>query len=294
MNKTYLIDSSIYIFRYYFSQRPSVLSKSGREVSSALEFARWLVQFLLNEKPTALACYFDESLESGFRHDIDTSYKSNRALPDDDLAYELLACKKVAELLGIKIYASDVYEADDLIAASARATMQKGNDFAILTRDKDLGQLLKPKSGCLWDYAYGDPINYAQFTQNFGIEPKHIPDFLAIAGDAADCISGVKGVGKKTVAALFTHFDGWRELKNNLNTISSLKIRGASSIEKKLVQSADRIEHNLRLTRLAFDSISLGKLNFARVPVQEDALFALLEEFNAPRNLIEKISKLNK
>ena len=101
MRDVYLIDSSIYIFRYYFSGRPEHVSRQGREVSTVLAFSQWLMRFLRSQQPAHLACCFDESLSTGFRHQIDSTYKQNRSLPDDALAYELLACKHVASLLGV-------------------------------------------------------------------------------------------------------------------------------------------------------------------------------------------------
>lgn len=291
MSNVYLIDSSIYIFRYYFSNRPSVISQSGHEVSTVLAFSRWLLQFLEKEKPDQLACFFDESLESCFRNEIDGNYKANRSLPDEALAYELLACKKVCELFGLSVYASERYEADDLIAAASKKAWNEGNEHYVITRDKDLGQLLKKDQGFFWDYGYGDTIAYDSFAREFGIQPVHIPDYLAIAGDTADSIAGVKGVGKKTVAALFEHFDGWADLKENINRIPDLPIRGAKGIAKKIAEGIELVEHNLQLTRLAFDSIQAEELCFSRTAIDGELIKTLFVEFNAPKSLLTKIEK---
>ena len=311
MKNLYLIDSSIYIFRFYFSNRPSRLSDSGREVSTVLSFTRWLVSFLEKEQPGHLACFFDESLGTCFRNEIDAGYKSNRTPPDEALAYELLSCKKVSELLGLKTFASDYYEADDLIGAAAMQGYASGFEPIVITRDKDLGQLLRPDTGYFWDYGYDDAIAYDSFTREFGIKPNHIADYLAIAGDSSDAIAGVKGVGKKTVATLFQHFDGWADLKVNLDKVPSLAIRGASGIAEKLSRSVDLIEHNLKLTCLAYSALNDGALNdstlndsadgtltesdshFNRLPVEHTDLMTLLDEFNAPKSLITKVEKLS-
>jgi 5'-3' exonuclease len=38
--------------------------------------------------------------------------------------------------------------------------------------------------------------------EKFGVEPEHIPDLLALVGDAADGYPGIPGIGKVTAARL--------------------------------------------------------------------------------------------
>jgi DNA polymerase-1 len=40
------------------------------------------------------------------------------------------------------------------------------------------------------------------FEKEFGFEPKHIVDYLALIGDAADNIKGVSGIGPKKALTL--------------------------------------------------------------------------------------------
>lgn len=252
-------------------------------MSTVVAFSQWLIRLLEKEKPEHIACFFDESLTSCFRHEIDPGYKSNRTLPDDALSYELLACKKVAELLGISCYASERFEADDLMASASRYCYDSGFEPVLITRDKDLAQILRQDSGLFWDYGYDDAIAYDSFYREFGIAPKYIADFLAIAGDSADAIVGVKGVGKKTVSALFEHFDGWLELKENLDAIAGLPIRGAVSVAKKMKDAVDIVEHNLKLTRLDADCIADSDIKLQRTPSDQTSLVLLFNEFNAER-----------
>lgn len=307
MKPVYLIDSSIYIFRYYFSGLPSHLSQSGREVSTVLRFTSWLIDFMRREQARSLACFFDESLGSCFRNDIDKNYKSSRALPDESLAYELLACKKIAGLLGIPCFTSSRYEADDLIASASNMVSDLGDEPIIVTRDKDLGQLLRPEGGLFWDYGHQKKYDYDRFSEQFGIQPKHIADYLAIAGDPSDDIVGVRGVGKKTVAKLFEFYDGWQELKDNLDSVASLKIRGARSLSLKLKENRCLIEKNLKLTMLdrnslndiksinaniSFDVFKNNQFYVDQSDVHFESLRVLLEEFNAAQSLRNKVTEL--
>ena len=52
-------------------------------------FMQFLLQFLRRVKPNRIAVALDESLFSGFRHGLCPNYKSNRELPDENLAMQL-------------------------------------------------------------------------------------------------------------------------------------------------------------------------------------------------------------
>lgn len=293
MKPCYLIDSSIYIFRYYFSQNNFHESLSGREVGTTLAYFRWLLRFLSKESPEHVAACFDESLGSCFRNEINPLYKSNRTLPDDELAYQLLACKKLTELVGIPSYASSRYEADDLIATLFDYGLAQGMESIVLTRDKDLGQLLQKEIGMFWDYGYDDPIAYDSFTREFGIAPERIPEYLALVGDKADAIDGIKGIGKKTAAALFNAMGAWDQIKKNIAEIASLDIRGAAGVAKKIEGGIALVDENLGLTQLHRRCIDEKNIDLQRKSVRIDELIPMLEEFAVPASMLKSVEALN-
>lgn len=292
MTPCYLIDSSIYIFRYYFSRTQAHQSRQGREVGTALAYFRWLLGFINKTSPEWVAACFDESLGSGFRHELNPAYKSNRSFPDEELAYQLLACKQLTSLAGIACYASETYEADDLIATLFQYAHRCGYEAVVLTRDKDLGQVLDKEKGLFWDYGYDDPIGYDSFAREFGIAPEHIPDYLAIAGDSADAITGVRGVGKKTVAALFQALGNWEAIKAGFELIPELPIRGAAGVAKKLSDAREQVDANLHLTRLRFDCLPENMCDLTRRRPDMDALITLLDEFRASPRLMAQAEAL--
>jgi len=121
--QAYLIDSSIYIFRSYFTLPENWQAlDSGHPTHAVYGFTAFLLDMLRSKNPEHLFCAFDESLRSGFRHQLCPDYKANRELPDEALAFQLNACRQLCRVLGVAEMASATYEADDLIGAVAKNT----------------------------------------------------------------------------------------------------------------------------------------------------------------------------
>src|SRR5690606_34401432 len=107
-------------------------------------YARFLLRFLGQTRPQHVMAAFDESLFCGFRHTLYPGYKCNRELPDENLARQLAACARLTQLLGVSAFGSRNYEADDIIGTiAARARAELPHDICVVSRDKDLAQLLR-------------------------------------------------------------------------------------------------------------------------------------------------------
>ena len=198
----YLIDASIYIFRAYFAIPDEWHTDDGYPVNALYGYTQFLLKFLQTARPDQLAIAYDESLGSCFRNGIYADYKVSRALPDEELAFQLAACKALTERLGITSLASDRYEADDIIATLATNAQQQQKTVAIVTRDKDLGQLLLSPEDYLWDFAADKKMDAQHIVEHFGVRPDQLLDYLSLLGDSVDDIPGVPGIGKKTAQRL--------------------------------------------------------------------------------------------
>lgn len=251
MSQTFLVDASVYIFRYYFALPPNWESRSGYTTEAVYGFSNFLLD-LLARKPEYIACAFDESLGNCFRNDIYPDYKCSRALPDEALAYQLAACREMAEALGIVSYASDRYEADDILATLTRRCVENGCTPVIVTRDKDLGQLLDRGAASLWDFAADQHLGCAEIAFKFGVRPGQIADYLSLVGDAIDDIPGVPGIGAKTAARLLAEFDDIESLIANVDQVAALKIRGAAGIARKITEHAEQMRMALQLAQLEY------------------------------------------
>ena len=233
----YLIDGSIYIFQSHFSPHVECFDVDGSDLSAVYGFMQFLLQFLRRVKPNRIAVALDESLFSGFRHGLCPNYKSNRELPDENLAMQLKGCREICSILGMASYASKKYEADDIIGTlSVRMSDLLPGDPAlcIVTRDKDLSQLLKTDKDYMWDYSGNRRRYRADIKEEFGVSPEQFADYLGLVGDAVDCITGVPGVGPVKAKELLQNFVSMDGIYENLDAVADLSLRGAASLALKL------------------------------------------------------------
>lgn len=252
MDDVYLIDASYFIFRAYHSMPPDMTDPQGRPVNALYGFARFLCDLLEAERPLLLAVAFDESLSSSFRNRLYPPYKANREPAPAELKEQFVRCRALCDVLGLAAYASAEYEADDIIGTLATRLRPRGYRVTIVTKDKDLAQLIRDDD-CFWDYTAGERLSYAEIPQRFGVRAERIADYLALTGDAVDNIPGVPGVGKKTAAVLLDAHASLESIYENLPTVASLPLRGAQSVVAKLAAHRDTAFLARELTRIACD-----------------------------------------
>jgi DNA polymerase I len=246
----YLVDASVFIFRAWFSVPAEVTDRDGNPVNAVLGFARFLGELLEKESPRHIAVAFDESLEQGFRNEIYPAYKANREPAPVELKRQFALCREVCSALGVPQYGSSRYEADDIIGTLAIRARAAGLPVTIVSRDKDLTQLLSSVD-TYWDAVADVRYGYHDIAERFGVVPERMADFLALMGDAVDNIPGVPGVGRKTAQTLLKHFDTLDGVLDNIDQIARLKFRdlrrgepARAPIYGRAVAPADR--HRLR------------------------------------------------
>lgn len=254
----FLLDASIYIFRAYFALPDNWHSPEGYSVNAVYGYTTFLLNYLDQQQPEQIAAAFDESLGSCFRNDIYAEYKSSRALPDETLAFQLAACKAITKILGIPCFASSRFEADDIIATLACKARRSNHPVVILSRDKDLGQLLVGAQDKLYDPATETVLDQAAFEQKYGIAPEHMVDYQILVGDSVDDIPGVPGIGSKTASSLINQFGSLQNMLDNLDAIAKAPFRGARSIAAKLESFQSQFAITRQLVTLR-TNVPLGK-----------------------------------
>ena len=183
---------------------------------------------------------FDAS-RTTFRNEIYPDYKAHRPEPPPELVPQFALIRDATDALGVCKIEQEGYEADDMIAAYARAFEGMGGRVTIVSSDKDLMQLVRPCVEML-DPIKQKPIREAEVAEKFGVSPGKVVDVQALAGDPTDNVPGVPGIGVKTAAQLITEYGSVEALLDNAEKIKQPKRREAllanreqALVSKKLV-----------------------------------------------------------
>ena len=137
-----------------------------------------------------------------WRHDLYPAYKSK---PDKDpelaarlgAAYEQLY--EMCPAKGISVLGAKGYEADDLVGTVVKHAVAREQKTVVFSSDKDLSVLMGPQV-VLTD---GKTVRTAKGVMDkFGVRPEQMADYLALAGDSADAVPGVRGIGPKAAVEI--------------------------------------------------------------------------------------------
>lgn len=222
--KLFLIDGHALIFKMYYAflRRPMVNSK-GLDTSILFGFTKYLLEMVERENPTHLAVAFDPP-GGTFRNEMYPAYKANRPDTPQLIIDALEPLTEICRAMNIPVLMIKGFEADDVIGSMAKRSAAEGYDVYMVTPDKDYGQLVGPhvfqykpsKSG-------GDDeiIGTAEICSKYGIcDPLKVIDMLAICGDTADNVPGVKGVGEVGAAKLIAKYGSVENIYEHLDELS--------------------------------------------------------------------------
>jgi len=267
-----LIDSYSFVFRAYFSM-PALTRKDGTPVGAVYGFTKMMMRLLASLDFTHIVAIFDSGSKT-FRNEIYSEYKMHRPECPEDLKPQFPIIRQVAESLNLATLEKKNYEADDLIATIAKQVDQDEYEVLIISPDKDLMQLVSDHIK-IYDAGKDKMIDRAAVKEKFGVKPEQVVDILALMGDAADNIPGVKGVGPKTASELISEFGSLENLYQNLDKIKQKKRKEylETDHEKaKLSKILARLEENVD-----FDS---DLSNFKVRPIDPQKLINFLEAQN--------------
>jgi DNA polymerase-1 len=275
----YLIDASVFIFRAYYSVPITLTDADGQPVNAVHGFGRFLGDLIETESPAHIAVAFDQSLTTSFRNKLYPAYKANREPAPVELKRQFAWCRELCGAYGLADFSSAEYEADDLIGTLAVQARAQGKRTVLVTRDKDLSQLVRP-GDVYWDYIGETRYEYDDIPERFGVLPERMADFLALTGDAVDNIQGVPGIGKKTASVLLNHYESLEHLYDNLDAVLKLKIRNAGFVVGQLRDYRAAAFLARQLTAIACD---------APMPIQPAQLQRRLPDMVALNSLYDRL-----
>ncbi|MBN1151239.1 hypothetical protein JXA84_08490, partial [candidate division WOR-3 bacterium] len=237
-----IIDSSSIAYRSYFAlQRADLKTPDGRESGAVYGFLQTLLSLKKSFPGHDLVAVFDSSKPS-FRRDYYEGYKANRERMPEPLAAQVEALVENLPFFGCPVLKMEKFEADDIIASLVRVH-SFSEDILILSKDKDLAQLVKKNICLIYPGKSGDwnVMNEKTVKFKFGVEPSQIKDFLVLTGDTSDNIPGVPGVGPKTAAKLLEKGGDLEEIIRNPEIYASKKIALSIKNSKDIIDRAKKL-----------------------------------------------------
>ncbi len=249
----YLVDGSGYIFRAYHAL-PPLTRADGMPIGAVAGFCNMLAKLLRELHADHLAVIFDAGRKT-FRNEFYPEYKAHRPPPPEDLIPQFALIRDATRAFGVPALETVNYEADDLIAAYARAARDEGWQVRIVSADKDLMQLIRDGVE-LYDPMKNKPIGVAEVEEKFGVPPDKVVDVQALAGDSTDNVPGVPGIGVKTAAEL-------------IRTYGSLDALLAAAGDIKQPKRREALQQNAELARISRRLVQLDDRTPLPIPVHD-------------------------
>jgi DNA polymerase I len=261
----YIIDGHAQIYRAYFAPFRDLSSPTGEPTKATYVFTQWLLNLAEKRKPHYLAMVIDTGDESVFRKQIFPEYKANRESPPDDFFPQEKRILQIVGDLGIPIFAKRGYEADDLIATMVRRLRDKGFETVLVSKDKDLRQLIN-ESTRTYDMQADNFMDREAMKAKYGYSPEQAIDVQTLMGDSIDNVQGIPGVGEKTAARLIAAYGNVTGILQNVDNLTPKlkenfqKYANRLPIARQLVTLKDDVEMDFDPENCVFNGLNADAL----------------------------------
>jgi 5'-3' exonuclease len=246
----HLIDGTYELFRHYYAV-PSHRDPDGHEVGAVRGVVASILG-MITGGATHVGVATDHVIES-FRNALWPGYKTSAGVEPALLAqFPLL--EETLSALGIPVWAMVEYEADDALAAAARAAAAdpRVGRVIICTPDKDLSQSVSGTRVVQLNRRTRELRDEAGVVKKFGVPPASIPDYLALVGDASDGYPGLPGWGPKSSAAVLARFGHLESIPED-GKAWGVNVANAGGLALTLARERDRAYLSRDLATLRTD-----------------------------------------
>ncbi len=249
-----LLDVSTLVYRAFHAIRP-LSTTAGQPTNALFGFCQMLLKLLDDYRPSHVAAALDLP-EKTWRHEIFPAYKAQRPPLPPELEAQFPYIPKLLNAFKLPAVSVPGYEADDIIATLTRMAREKKLQVMIISGDKDLMSLVGD-GVVMVDTMKERCYDREAVRKKHGVCGERLLDLLALAGDSADNIPGVPGIGPKSALKLLEEFGdletilaqadsigrkGWREKLQ--------KFREEARLSRRLVTLSDRVETGFSLADL--------------------------------------------
>ena len=198
-----LVDTPYLLYRAFYGLPDSIKGSDGRPVNALLGSVNTMLAVAEEESARAVVCCFGPDA-ADYRVELYPAYHAHRPPMPGELARQWALAPDLYRALGWEVLEHGELEADDLLGALASAEAAAGGRALILTGDRDLFQCVTDDVTVLLLGGRGkkgpERIDVAEVRRRYGLDPRLVPDFIALRGDPSDGLPGAKGIGAKRAA----------------------------------------------------------------------------------------------
>lgn len=200
----HLVDGTYELFRHFYGLRRAN-HKEDPPFGAVTGVLHTILQ-MIEQGATHVGVATDHVIES-FRNGLWSGYKTGEGI-DPALAAQFQPLEDALAAMGVVVWPMVELEADDALASAAHLASQADavEKVCIWANDKDLAQCVQGDRIVQVDRRSGTVRDAAGVKAKFGVEPRLIPDFLALVGDAQDGYPGIEGIGRVTAARLLNRY----------------------------------------------------------------------------------------
>jgi 5'-3' exonuclease len=279
---TLLVDGNA-LFKTGFHGAKHDYNANGQHVGGISQFIAVIRKLLIEDLYHRVFVFWDGTLSGKLRYEFYPDYKSKRnkdyingTRPDDEslIRQRNRVHQYLEELFIRQITDEDVVESDDYIAFFCK-TKKDYEKITIITNDSDISQLVN-EDVRIYDCKKKHYVTNYNYQEIYGFHLENAAVVKAIVGDTADSITGVKGVGEKTLLKLFPDLqnkpvslqqiiDKAKELqqerldakKKPLAALTNLIEGNTTDMEGNVVTLGDKLyERNMKLVDLSIPMIT--------------------------------------
>jgi DNA polymerase-1 len=208
-----VIDGDSFAHRAYHALPKTIRRKGNEGAGAIVGFANFLIRLYESENPRTVLVGWDTLSAPTYRQKLFPAYQSGRHF-DKELIEQLDALPDFVLACGFANAKAAGYEADDFLAAAvAREEKRRDGRALVASGDRDAFQLASGKTTILYPVRAGEMarIGASEVRERYGVDPKQVPDFIALRGDPSDKLPGARGVGPKGAAELLHRYQSLEE-----------------------------------------------------------------------------------
>ena len=269
----YLIDAMAFAFRAFHAINARLTDANGRPTNAILGFTRILLKLLKEHNPDHIVVVFDAPGKT-FRDEMYPEYKATRVETPPELKEQIPRMYEVVKALNLPLVVVPGVEADDTIGTLAVKGEAAGMEVVLVSGDKDLMQLISDHIR-IYDPAKDEEKAWSDLEkvrERFGVGPENVRDALALIGDTADNIPGVRQVGEVKARKLLSEYQSLENLYGHIDEIKG-------KLKEYLEEDKEQAFFSRELATIKTDvELEIEPEQCMRIPWEEKALRACFEE----------------